>query len=161
MTMLDSDRLKKLGVADTFKTSTVIEDFAKDWEKEWFTYREKEWARKTHKVYEPRWKAPEGAKLTFEVRSEEANTLVVGIDHFAIVVKLDGGNEWQMVQLEPFQFKDAEGGVLDNWQGIKELRYAPIDILRSKKRGSKNSKTLGGSWKGRPPELRNLHWKVE
>jgi acetyl esterase/lipase len=161
MTMLDSDRLKKLGVADTFKTSTVIEDFAEDWEKEWFTYREKEWARKTHKVYEPRWKAPEGAKLAFEVRSEEANTLVVGIDRFAIVVKLDGGKEWQMVQLEPFQFKDAEGGVLDNWQGIKELRYAPIDILRSKKRGSKNRKTLGGSWKGRPPELRNLQWKVE
>lgn len=161
MTMLDSARLKKLGVANTFKTSTVIEDFGEDWEKEWFTYREKEWARKTHKVYEPRWKAPESAMLAFEVRATEGNTLVMGIDQFATEVKIKGGEEWQTIELKPGQFVDADGDILKNWKDIRELRYGPSDILRSKKRGSKARKSLGGSWKGVKPEFRNLRWKVE
>ena len=161
MTMLESNRLKKLEIANSFKSSTIVEDFEDDWEKEWFTYREREWARKTHKVYEPRWQAPEGARLAFEVRAEETNTLIVGIDHFATEVKINGGSEWQVIELEPSKFKDTEGGELKNWKGIKELRYGPNDTLRSKKRGSKKRVTLGGSWKGKQPELRNLRWKVE
>lgn len=159
MTMLDSQRLKKLGVANTFKTSTIIEDFGEDWEKEWFTYREMEWGRKTHKVYEPRWHAPDGAKLAFEVRAEEANTLVIGIDHFACEVQIEGGKEWISVELKPEQFANADGESLSGWKGIRELRYGANDILRSKKRGRKTRKSLGGPWKGRQPELRKLRWK--
>jgi hypothetical protein len=161
MTMLDWTRLKKLQVANSFKTSTLIEDFVGDWEKEWFTYREKEWARKTHKVYEPRWHAPEGVRLAFEVRAEEANTLVVGIDHFATEVKIKGGSEWQSVELNPARFVDADGGGLESWDGIKELRYGPTDAVRSIQRGSKTRKSFGGPWTGANPALRNLRWTVE
>ena len=99
--------------------------------------------------------------MVFEVRANEANGLVIGIDHFAAEVKVEGGKEWQMVELEPSKFKDAEGVALENWQGIKELRYGPKDTLRSKKRGSKNRKTFGGSWKGKQPELGNFRWRIE
>ena len=159
MTMLDSARLKKLGIANTFKTSTIIEDFEEDWEKEWFTYREREWARKTHKVYEPRWHAPKGSTLSFEVRADEANTLVVGIDHFATEVEVSGGADWQKIEMTPKDFQDANGVILKNWRGIKEFRFGPTESIYSKERGSKKRKTLGGSWKGRKPALRDLQWK--
>ncbi|MDB4438188.1 dienelactone hydrolase family protein [bacterium] len=161
MTMLDSDRLKKLGIADTLKTSAFIEDFSEGWEKEWFNYRENEWARKTHKIYDPRWKAPEGARLAFEVRAENANTLVVGIDHFAAEVKIDGGEDWQKIVLAPGQFTDADGAVLKRWGKIKELRYGPSDTVRSNKRGSKKRKSFGGPWKGVKPQLRDLRWEMK
>ena len=161
MTMLDSAKLKKLGIANSFKTSTMIEDFVEGWEKEWFTYREKEWGRKTHKVYDPRWKAPEEAKLSFEIRAEKANTLVIGIDHFATEVKIKGGSEWQSVELNPARFVDADGGGLESWDGIKELRYGPTDAVRSIQRGSKTRKSFGGPWIGASPALRNLRWTEE
>lgn len=161
MTMLDSDRLKNLGLANTFKTSAIIEDFSEGWEKEWFHYRENEWARKTHKVYEPRWQAPDGAMLSFEVRTREENTLVVGIDHFAAEVKINGGEDWQQIVLNPGQFTDADGAVLKGWGKIKELRYGPSETVRSKERGSKKRKSFGGPWKGVKPQLRDLRWGVK
>jgi len=68
--MVMPEELKAAGVQATLKPSLTIESFKGDWEKEWFTYRPAEWARKTHKIYDPQWAAPEGAKLSLEVRCE-------------------------------------------------------------------------------------------
>lgn len=160
MTMLDPSRLQKLGIANSFKTSLLIEDFTGDWEKEWFWYRRKEWARKTHKVYDPRWSAPEGAVLAFEVKASQKNTMVIGIDDHACEVTIEGG-DWQVVELKPGQFINVDGETLKNWKGIKELRYGPVERLRPKKGGTSTFKTFGGPWKGLQPELRNLRWLIK
>ena len=85
----------------------MIESFEGDWRKEWFTYKPEEWGRKTHKVYDPQWKAPAGAKLALEVRAARPNKLVVGIDGHAAEVDLDGGEKWQTVTLSPAGFINA------------------------------------------------------
>ena len=82
-------------------SSSPIETFEPGWEKEWFTYRAKEWGRKTHKIYDDRWKASRFAKLAISVRSERPNKMAVGIDAFAAEIELDGGDKWQTVTLTP------------------------------------------------------------
>ena len=152
-----ASELQAAGVRATLKPSLEIESFAGEWQKEWFTYRPEEWARSTHKVYDPRWRAPAGALLAFEVRSEQPNRLVVGLDRFAAEVSLVGGAAWQAVALKAADFRDAEGGVLAAWAGLKELRLGAKETMRSKKEGEKPT-VLGGLWQGAEPVFRNLRW---
>ena len=76
--------LTALHAADARATalpSLLIEAFARGWQKEWFTYHlDDNWAGKTHKLYDPQWQAPVGAKLALEVRAVGANRLVIGLD---------------------------------------------------------------------------------
>jgi hypothetical protein len=153
------DELKTAGVRATLKPSLVIETFIGDWQKEWFTYRPESWARRTHKIYDPQWRAPASAELALEVRSSQPNTLVVGLDGYAAEVILNGGAEWQSVMLRPADFHDAGGNALSHWAGLKELRLGPQETLRSKKDGAKPV-SLGGDWRGAVPGFRNLRWMV-
>lgn len=143
--------LQRAGVKATLGQSLLIESFDDKWEKEWFTYRPNEWGRRTHKVYDSRWQAPPGAGLAFEVRCEQANTLVVGLDEFGAEVSLVGGNEWQSIQLSVQDFSDADEMAMISWGGISELRLLATDILD-------RSRKLGGPWRGAKPEFRNLRW---
>ena len=142
MTMVLPDQLQAAGVKATLKPTRMIETFEGDWEKEWFTYTPSEWARMTHKLYDPQWAAPEGAKLSLEVRCEEDNTLKVSIDKHAAEIELAGGAEWHTVTLSPGDFKDEESAGLTDWSGIKKLSLA------------------GTPWQGPAPEFRNLEWGV-
>lgn len=101
MTMISAKEMKAAEVAVTQRPNRVIETFEGDWEKEWFTYRPEEWGRRTHKVNDPLWAAPENAKLSLQVRANEANALVVGMGDFAAEVQLDGGDSWQSITLTP------------------------------------------------------------
>ena len=78
--LVTADQLKAVGIRATLKPSLEIETFEDGWEKEWFTYNVEDWARRTHKIYNEQWKAPEHARLALEVRSARPNKLVVGID---------------------------------------------------------------------------------
>ena len=152
-------QLKAAGVQATAKPSLLIESFEKDWQKEWFTYEMTDnWARKTHKLHDPQWQAPAGAKLALEVRTGPPNKLVVGLDGYAAEVSLAGGAEWRSVTLVPADFHDADGNPLPSWSGLKELRLGAQETLRSKKEGAKPV-FLGGNWKGAAPEFRNLRWE--
>ena len=99
------ETLTSAGVKPTLKPTTVIESFEGDWKKNWFTHNSKTWEIRTHKVYHPIWEAPEGAALTFDVQSNEANKLIVGVDSHAAEVSLDGGPDWQTVFLAPGGFR--------------------------------------------------------
>ena len=138
------------------KPSLLIEDFKGDWEKEWFTYRPQEWGRRTHKVYHPRWAAPEGAQLALQVRCEKANKLVVGLDDFAVERSIEGGGEWQNVVLKPADFKNVADEPMEDWKGIRQLRLGAQETLRDRK---KNLVTKRGAvWQGEAPDFRNLRW---
>jgi hypothetical protein len=154
------EQLKAAGVKTTRQPSLVIESFEGDWEKEWFTYRPEEWARTTHKLYDPQWAAPHGAKLAFDVLSETPGKIVVGMDDYGAESQLSGGSKWQSIVLTESDFKDASGGVMSAWTGIKELRLAATDRLVLRKDGKEQALVLGAAWKGSNPKFRNLRWVV-
>ncbi len=152
------EQLKAARVKNTMKPSLVIETFEDDWDKEWFTYKPEFWSRKTHKVYNDKWKAPKNAKLAFEVRSAEPNKMVVGIDKYATEIQLKGGQEWQRIVLVANDFQNALGGILPNWTGIKEFRLGTKETLKEKIDFENKKLDLGAEWTGEQPEFRDLGW---
>ncbi|MBL7188024.1 MAG: dienelactone hydrolase family protein [Phycisphaerae bacterium] len=154
-------QLEKEGVQATAKPSLVIETFERDWEKEWFAYKLDDWARKTHKVYDERWKAPAHAKLALEVRSAQPNKLVVGIDQYATEIQLSGGSTWQQIVLSSQDFRNITGDKLPDWKGIKELRLGSQETLRPKRGDTSKPLSLGAAWQGSKPEFRSLRWITE
>ncbi len=139
------DQLKAAGVMATLKPTRVIETFEDGWEKEWFTYSPKDWARRTHKVYDEQWQAPTNAKLAMEVRSDRRNKLVVGIDQYAAEVRLLGDSAWHPLELKKADFLDAAGNPIPQWTGIRELRSAPkkrsVPRAREKKSNAPSAPT--------------------
>ena len=158
MAVVSPEQLKAAGVKATMNPSLVIETFKGDWEKEWFTYKPEFWARKTHKVYDDQWKAPENARLAFEVRSAKPNKIVVGIDNYASEVLLKGGKEWQRVVLSKKDFQNAKGESLPGWNGIRELRLGTQETLIEKIDYENKKMDFGAEWSGEKPEFRNLRW---
>ena len=158
--MATPGQLVAAGVKATAKPSLVIETFEGDWEKEWFTYKPEEWARRTHKIYDDKWQTPRNARLAFEVRSAKPNKIVIGIDHHAAEIQLTGTSEWQSVTLSPGDFGDAVGEPLPGWENIKELRIGAKERLRTRGNGPRTSRSLGADWQGAQPEFRNLRWST-
>jgi hypothetical protein len=159
--MASPAELKAAGVKATDAPSRIIEAFADGWQKAWFTYDlSGSWPRRTHKLYDPKWKAPAGAALALEVRSEQPNKLVVGLDDHAAEVALAGGAAWQRVALAPADFKSAAGEPRKDWADIRELRLYDVDMLTGdKRRGAGARVRLGAPWMGAPPAFRNLRWE--
>ena len=158
MEMIPPDELAAAGVRATIQPSLMIESFADDWEKEWFTYRPLEWGRFTHKLHSDVWRAPEGAVLAFDVRAADSNRMVVGLDKVAAEVEVRGGSEWQTVRLSASDFHDVVGHPRTDWKNIRELRLVEKDRLNGKVDGVDRQVVLGGGWKGAPPEFRDLRW---
>ena len=158
MSMVSPEELRVAGLEPTLELSLMIEAFEVGWEKEWFTYRPDEWGRSTHKVYDERFRAPANGRLAFEARAAMPNRLVVGIDEFAVDRPIPGGGEWTLFELEPSDFTNVGGDPLPGWAGIKELRLAARETLRSKGGAVRQSRTLGADWAGDQPEFRNLRW---
>lgn len=161
MHVAEPEDLNAKGVKATMKPARLIEDFKGDWEKEWFTYTQDDWARKTHKVYNGKWKAPEKAKLAIDVRSKNPNTLVVGLDGYAAEVQLNGGCDWQNIILSPGDFKNMPGDVMTSWEGLKELRLGAEDTLKKRVGEENKSRKVGAPWTGPKPEFRRLSWIVK
>jgi hypothetical protein len=161
MQVVSPKQLKAAEVEATLEPSLVIETFDGDWQKQWFTYRPEDWARRTHKVYDDRWQAPADATLALDVRSEKANKMAVGIDEFAAEIAIEGGRQWQSIRLSPTDFRDVEGESLPNWDDVKELRLGAKETLRAKGRGARKSRVFGATWQGPEPEFRNLRWISE
>jgi hypothetical protein len=165
MAIASPEQLVGAGVKATDKPSLVIETFEKGWQKEWFTYDlTGKWARNTHKLYDDKYKGPTGAKLSIDVKSEQANKLVIGLDDYAAEVPLKGGADWQTVVLVAGDFLNGDEAKLAGWDGVKELRLNARESLKAKKHGKdKDTKPtiVGGEWKGAAPEFRNLRWCVE
>ncbi|MFC1652242.1 sulfatase-like hydrolase/transferase [Planctomycetota bacterium] len=154
MFIATADQLKAAGVQPTLKPSLMIETFAGDWDRQWFSYMPEDWERKTHKIYDEIWKAPADAKLAVDGRAEQGNKLVIGIDSYAAEVELSGGDDWQSILLSSTDFKNGAGESLADWKGIRELRLGATETLK----GKNKSLTLGEAWKGPDPEFRNLRW---
>jgi len=146
-----ADDLVAAKVKTTLEPSLIIEDFQGDWEKEWFAYRQDtwdkqdSWERMTHKIYCDLWRAPEGAKLALDVRTQAPQTLVVGLDSRNAEVELAGDGQWQSIVLSPADFGKGSGrgrGQAE-WRNVKTLKLAPKSNDDPR------------------PEFRNLRWDIE
>ena len=152
--MASPAQLKTAGVQATLKPSMMIETFEGEWQQEWFNYRDG-WARSTHKVYDPQWQAPAGAKLALQVSSAQANKLVVKVDDYAAELTLTGGSAWEPIELAAGDFKNVDGQALTSFEGIKELCLSPQESLRGK---AGKVLQLGAPWQGADPVFNDLHW---
>lgn len=157
--MIPPEDLQDAEVRPTLHPSHMIETFEDGWEKEWFTYRPKEWARSTHKIYDPMWKAPTDARLTLKVQCNEPNTLVVRIDDHVAEVSLNGGDAWQKVLLNPQDFRNIENEALTDWNQIGRLTLSPSQTLRPGRGSTLDPKKVGIDWKGSKPAFRHLQWE--
>ncbi|MFG0287035.1 MAG: dienelactone hydrolase family protein [Rhodopirellula sp. JB044] len=156
MSIVTPDELRSSGVKPTLEKSLTIETFDGDWQNEWFSYTPSDWPRRTHKINDNQWSAPTNATLSIEVQSEQPNSLVIGVDAYAAVIELTGGEQWQTIKLDPSDFQNANGENLANWKDIAELRIGYQETLKTKA----NRKRVGARWKGRAPQLRNLKWQA-
>ncbi|MDP0490900.1 MAG: alginate lyase family protein [Verrucomicrobiota bacterium JB023] len=159
LSMVAGERLQAADHEVTLKPGMVIESFEEDWEKEWFTLQPESWPRRTHLVNDPCHHAPEGSTLCLELRSEEANKLVVTIDSHVAEMELQGGGEWETIKLRPGDFQNIAGKRLTSWQGICELRLGGQETLRVKRKPG--SRRFGAPWRGPDPDFRMLRWEVE
>lgn len=156
-----AEQLKAAGVRATDRPSPMIETFDGDWEKEWFMYEPAcHGLQRTHKVYDPKWHAPPGAKLVLEIRCERPNKLVVGLDDSAVEASLQGGAGWQKIILSPGDFRNANGTARSDWKGIRELRLGEEETLMNHKPDQQARRTVGATWQGSKPEFRNLRWET-
>jgi len=155
-----SAELQAAGVKATLPTTTLIEDFQGDWRQEWFNYSDdpSAWQITTHKLNDPVYAAPGYAKLAFEVRSEQANKLVVRLNDAAAVVDLPGGSQWQEIVFYPSDFQTALGTWAYDWEAAKELEFSHYENVASSTHGGGSIVVGNPVWTGSAPEFRNLHW---
>ena len=89
----------------------------------------------TYKIGDPKWRAPDGAKLTFDVYCPEQVELQITIHEnefdqgwrqYKCSVPLAVGKGWQHISLKCGQFKTEKDGKLSSWQraDLLELRLA-------------------------------------
>jgi len=150
--------LAAANVKSTLKPSPMIESFNEGWEKEWFTYRPKEWARSTHKLYQSDFQPPREAKIELEVLTEQQNELVILIDDHAAVVELSSGSNWQKVSLSLDHFKNVAGESFPDWNDLKRLKLSPVEYLRPGRGQVLETKVVGKNWRGKDPQFRNMKW---
>lgn len=86
--MVTPDELATAGTRATCQPSLLIESFEGDWDKEWFSYKLDEWSLSTYKISDARFAAPQDSALALDVRTQDANTLVILIDDYAAEVHL-------------------------------------------------------------------------
>ena len=161
MHMISPKDLEAAGVRSVLEVAGQIEDFSKDWRKEWFIYDNDpaNWRLTTRKLGDDLYAAPDGAKLAFSVRSEQPNQLILLMDDKAAIVELAGENEWLDVALTPAEFKGIGGESRLDWKHITLLQFTDTVTLQLGENDEKAEPlVVGKTWEGAAPELRDMRW---
>jgi hypothetical protein len=160
------DTLRQAGVKATDKPSLMIDDFSHGW-RDWYLLspdNPHHWQFWTRKITDAKWRGQPGYRLTFDVQTQQANTLIVVLTEnffrsyrgrqqdFVAVVELAGGESSHTVILFLSDFKSVKGKeVLRSW--------ANVDVLGLRAYYDEGDELLGSkAWKGPQPKLRNLRW---
>jgi hypothetical protein len=84
----------------------------------------------THKIGDPKWRGPDGARLQFEVYARADRKLTVsmmenefakGSKRFVTSVALKAADGWQTITLSPNDFKAGNNEALANWKKVQML----------------------------------------
>ena len=161
------DALRDAKVKATEQSRCLIDDFSRGFH-DWYTLNinnRHHWFLSTRKLADPRWEAPRGAKLSFEIEPTEAgNTLAVELktdswrgysgrqpDTWTALVPLAKTGR-QRVELAVNDFTNSAGKTLDDWYGITEL------IFQSGSKSPHLSAKDLTSWRGEVPGFFDLRW---
>ena len=171
-TIIDPPELKAAGVKAIDRPDRMIERNFDDWE-DWYQIG---WGNNQHavagtrKLTDPKWRGPDGATLSIEVKDPQGGNFLMAFDvnnwgaypglpksGYYCVKPLTKTDDWQTVTIHLSDLKPRAVGTPDrpeSWQGITDLQ-----IVAGLHRLTGKEKTIlsGGTWPGKR-ELRNLRW---
>ena len=160
-----AQELKRAGAVATDQPSLMIEDFSHGF-RDWYLLsadNPEHWQYWSRKINDPKWRGRPDYRLSFDVRSERPNKLVVVLTEndfrpyrgrqqdFVAVVDLKG-DDWQSVTLTPLDFKTLEGHLLKSWEYLDQLGFRAYYDEGGKIRVGSDR------WSGVQSTLRNLRW---
>ncbi len=160
-------QLRESSVQATEQPRRAIDDFSRGF-RDWYTLNANNrhhWLFATRKLADPRWEAPRGAKLAFEVTpSEPGNTLAVQLHTDAwrgyarkkrmiwtALFPLDKAGR-QRIELNATRFTNDADEPMDDWAGITEL------IFRAGDKAEVPAAARLKPWQGAVPKLSDLRW---
>jgi hypothetical protein len=165
--------LREAGVKPTDAVERLVDSGAQGWQ-DWYLQNWDHpplWRAFTRKLKDPKWRGPDGAKLSFEIRSETDNELVIVLEtngwgafasgkpavDYAVAKSVAGGPDWQKVVVgleELVATKPEINTALADWRTVTQLSIGPSgEVVRN---GQKQSGS-GKPWRG-SREIRNLRW---
>lgn len=171
-TIIGPPELKAAGVKAIDRPDRMIERNFDDWE-DWYQIG---WGNNQHavagtrKLTDPKWRGPDGATLSIEVKDPQGGNFLMAFDvnnwgaypglpksGYYCVKPLTKTDDWQTVTIHLSDLKPRAVGTPDrpeSWQGITDLQ-----IVAGLHRLTGKEKTIlsGGTWPGKR-ELRNLRW---
>jgi hypothetical protein len=166
--------LREANVKATDTVERLIDSGADGWQ-DWYQQNWDHpplWRAFTRKLKDAKWRGPDGAKLSFEIRSETDNQVVVVCEtngwgafaygkpavDYAVVKPVTGGPEWRKVVVgldELVATRPEITAPLVDWKTVTQLSIGPSgDIVRE----GKKETVAGKAWKG-PKQIRNLRWE--
>ena len=161
------DELREANVKATEQARRLIDDFSRGYH-DWYTLNidnRHHWFLSTRKLADPRWEAPRGAKLSFEIAPSTAgNTLAIQLttdswrsycgrkpDTWTTLIPLPQAGR-QRVELPANAFTNPAGKSLDDWYGITELSFQSGDKSKA------SASTELAPWSGEVPGFFDLRW---
>lgn len=168
------EALRAAGVKATDQPERLIDDGSRGWH-DWYLLNWGHpplWTVTTRKLKDPTWRGPDGATLTFEVRCESDNQVVVTVNtnawgamvpgkpavDYAVVKPLTGSPDWQTVSvgLQELVATDPKASEpLAHWRNVTELSISPSGTVV---RDGHAVKVDAKAWTG-PRAIRNLRWE--
>jgi hypothetical protein len=97
-------------------------------------------ALSTHKIGDPKWRGPDGAKLQFEVYANAARELKIAVianertkeaKEWKAAHKLADSAQWQRVSLTAEDFKDEKSEPLPDWRAVQLLEISSVGVQTS------------------------------
>jgi hypothetical protein len=168
------EALRAAGVQATDQPERLIDDGSRGWH-DWYLLNWGHpplWTAHTRKLKDPTWRGPDGAALTFEVRCESDNQVVVTVNtnawgamvpgkpavDYAVVKPLTGSPDWQTVSVRLGELVATDPKVsepLTSWRTVTELSISPSGTVV---RDGQAVKVDAKAWMG-PRAIRNLRWE--
>jgi hypothetical protein len=164
------EALKAAGVKAAGGSERVIDDFKRGFH-DWFTINGNNrplWQHWTRKVTDPKWRGPDGAKLTLTLQSEKPNLL-------AFVLKENAWRSYRGKQRVYVAEARLKGGAVETvtlglsdfectTDGAPPKSWAEMDQLgicaKYKVRRPKPRVLAAEEWRGKQPVIKRLEWRV-
>ncbi len=167
-------QMRAAGVKATDKPERLIDDGSQGWH-DWYQLNWDHpplWTATTRKLKDPKWRGPDGATLTFEIKCESDNQLVLAFNcnawgamtpnkpavDYTVAKTLGASSDWQKVSVELGELVAIDPNVtapLANWRTVTEFSISPSGMIV---KDGKKMKAGGKAWNG-PREIRNLRWE--
>jgi hypothetical protein len=167
-------QLRAAGVKATDKPERLIDDGSRGW-RDWYQLNWDHpplWNATTRKLKDPKWRGPDGATLTFEIKCESDNQLVLAFNcnawgamtpnkpavDYTVAKTLGASRDWQKVSVELGELVAIDPNItapLANWRTVTEFSISPSGTIL---KDGRKVKSGGNAWNG-PREIRNLRWE--